>query len=109
MGADFEGGLNSNSKNKSGFRDSSLDDLENPIYDSKEDPIPKVKKIGGNKGNINMMSGESFGNPLNRSSGHNQVKNGGRGIHQRDRIAEDFLEDDEDVAESGEINPGMFR
>jgi hypothetical protein len=48
-----------------------LDDLENPIYDSKEDPIPKVKKIGGNRANINMMSGESFGNPLNRSSGHN--------------------------------------
>jgi len=107
IGTDYEGGLHSNSKNKSGI----IDDLENPIYDSKEDPIPKVKKIRANgNGNINMMSGESFGNPLNRSSGHNQIKNGGgRGMPHRDKIAEDFLEDDDDVAESGEINPGMFR
>lgn len=55
------------------------------------------------------MSGESFGqNPMNRSSGHEKLKNG-RGAPHRDQIAEDFLESDDDVAESGEINPGMFR
>jgi hypothetical protein len=52
---------------------SDLDQLPTPIYDSKEDPIPKVKpKIGSKangKNNI-LMSGESFGkNPLDRSSG----------------------------------------
>lgn len=101
---EYEGGLNSNSKTRSGILRSSGDDLENPIYDSKEDPIPKVKKIGNRGGNV-MMSGESFGNPLNRSSDHNQVKRAN--IH-REQIAEDFLEDD-DIAESGEINPGMFK
>lgn len=104
---DYEGGLNSNSKTKSGIMRASQDDLK-PIYDSKEDPIPKTKKTGGNKNNM-MMSGESFGNnPLNRSSGHGQIKNG-RGIPHRDQIAEDFLENDDDMQESGEINPAMFR
>jgi hypothetical protein len=47
--------------------------LPTPIYDSKEDPIPKIKpKIGlktNGKNNV-LMSGESFGkNPLDRSSG----------------------------------------
>lgn len=65
--------------------------------------------MGGNKNNV-LMSGESFGNPLNRSSGHNQLQNAGkRGVQKRDQIAEDFLEDDDDVQESGEINPSMFR
>lgn len=65
---DYEGGLTSHSKTKSGMR-TSQDDL-NPIYDSKEDPIPRAKKQGGAKNNM-LMSGESFGNPLNRSSGNN--------------------------------------
>lgn len=51
------------------------------------------------------MSGESFGNPLNRSSGHDRFK---KGMPHRDQIAEDFLEDD-DLQESGEISGLMFR
>lgn len=102
---DYEGGLNSTSKTKDQIRQSQ--DNINPIYDSKEDPIPKTKKIGGNKNNV-QMSGESFGNPLNRSSGHGQIQNK-RGVPHRDQIAEDFLENDDDIQESGEINPDMFR
>ena len=92
---DYEGGLGSSSKME-----------HEPIYDSKEDPIPKAKRIGGNKGSV-FVSGDSFGqNPMNRSSGHEKVK---RGMPHRDQIAEDFLENDDDLQESGEINPSMFR
>ena len=57
-----------------------LKDYEQPIYDSKEDPIPKGKKHpAGPKGVA--MSGESFGgrgnNPMIHSSGgmHEAIKN----------------------------------
>jgi hypothetical protein len=102
---DYEGGLHSLSKIED-------DDFENPIYDSKEDPIPKAKKMGGNGNRANvMMSGDSFGkNPLNRSSYGKEMANNGknRGPH-RNQIAENLLEDLEDPNESGEINPSMFR
>ena len=101
---DFEGGLEgSNSNYTEDFNDSKFEDLQKPIYDSKEDPIPKIKAKNKPSNNV-FVSGESFGNknPLNRSSGQ-MPKNGGF----REQIAEDFLEDD-DVQESGEINPSMF-
>lgn len=115
---DYEGGLeNSHSRghNASGMLRSSEDeDLVRPIYDSKEDPIPKAKKVGGgNKANV-LLSGDSFGgkgiNPLNRSSGNVQerFKNQEKNVH-RDQIDEDFLNEDDDVQESGELNPSMFR
>ena len=79
---DYEGGLNSHSKIRI-----SQEGIENPIYDSKEDPIPKAKKIGGNGNRANvLMSGDSFGkNPLNRSSGGKEiVKNGKKGVPHRE-------------------------
>jgi len=62
---DYEGG-NGNSRPTI----SAQEDEISPIYDSKDDPIPKqLKKGNGMKNNV-FMSGESFGkNPLNRSSG----------------------------------------
>ena len=56
------------------------------------------------------MSGDSFGqNPLNRSSSGNNGTKEKKQVPDRDKIAEDFLENDEDEwAESGEINPEMF-
>ena len=68
----------SSSPAKKGFyNNSEVDLLPTPIYDSKEDPIPKIKqKIGqknngqNGKNNNILMSGESFGNnPLDRVSG----------------------------------------
>lgn len=101
---DFEGGLEGTNSNytEDYQNDSKFEDLEKPIYDSKEDPIPKLKPKTKPNNNV-FVSGESFGkNPLNRSSGQMPKKGG-----FREQIAEDFLEDD-DVQESGEINPSMF-
>lgn len=110
---DYEGGLENSTQSKhraSGMLRSSEDDLEKPIYDSKEDPIPKARKVGNGRGASHVfVSGESFGkNPLNRSSGHEKVRNA-RGVPNRDQIDEDFLAEDDDVQESGELDPGMFR
>ena len=79
----------------------------NPIQDSREDPIPKKKKIGAQSKNKVFISGDSFGNPLNRSSGGERVAKEKRKA-ERHQIAEDFLENEEDVYESGELNPDMF-
>ena len=109
---DYEGGLSgtaSHNNSKIHLR-TSEDDL-GPIYDSKEDPIPKYNKKGnGMKSNV-LMSGESFGkNPLNRSSGgfEEKIRNAKKGMPEREQIAEDFLEEDE-MLESGELNPHLFR
>ena len=76
-----------------------LKDYDQPIYDSKEDPIPKgKKKTTGTKGIA--MSGESFGgsNPMIHSSGgiHEAIKNSKNPNknHYRGNIPEDFLEDE---------------
>ena len=77
---------------------SSEDDLEKPIYDSKEDPIPKIKKVGNGRGKGNVfVSWESFGkNLLNRSSAGIQEKvRNGRNMPNRDQIDEDFLNEDD--------------
>lgn len=74
-------------------------DIEKPIYDSKEDPIPRSKKKG-TAGKV-AMSGESFGgaNPMIHSSGGVQeaIKNARR-ASSRGEIPEDCLEhfDDDD-------------
>ena len=113
FGTDYEGGLNSHSKTKSGIVNVSQE--LGPIYDSKEDPIPKIKntKLATAKQNntVIQMSGESFGglNPLNRSSGHQIMNKNTRNQPHRDQIAENFLEDEDEMQESGEINPAMFR
>lgn len=113
---DYEGGLENSTQskqNRSGLLRSSEDDLEKPIYDSKEDPIPKVRKIGngGGRGAGHVfVSGESFGrNPLNRSSGGQEKIRNARGVPNRDKIDEDFLAEDDEVQESGELDPSMFR
>ena len=109
---DYEGGLeNSASKhNASGMLRSSGDDLERPIYDSKEDPIPKLKNKGQARGSGNVfVSGESFGRQApSRASAHDKAKNA-RGAANRDRIDEDFLNEEDDIEESGELNSDMFR
>ena len=78
-------------------------DYEMPIYDSKEDPIPKQKKKGpgGPGGKGVAMSGESFGgqNPMIHSSGgmHEAIKNAKNGKNNRgERIPENFLEEFDD-------------
>lgn len=72
-------------------------DIEKPIYDSKEDPIPKSKKKGAGRGVA--MSSESFGgaNPMIHSSGGVQeaIKAAKHG-NSRGGIPEDFLEHDDD-------------
>lgn len=75
-------------------------DYDQPIYDSKEDPIPKTKKKGPGGGRGVAMSGESFGgqNPMIHSSGgmHDAIKNAKNGKTRGDRIPEDFLEQFDD-------------
>ena len=110
---DYEGGLENSAQSKhtaSGMFRSSEDDLEKPIYDSREDPIPKIKNKGQGRGASNVfVSGESFGRtPLNQSGGHDKTKNA-RGVSNRDQIDEDFLNEDDDIQESGELNSEMFR
>ena len=89
---------------------SSEDDLERPIYDSKEDPIPKFKNKGQARGMGNVfVSGESFGRAApNRASAQDKTKNA-RGVANRDQIDEDFLNEDDEIEESGELNSEMFR
>ena len=87
---------------------SSEDDLERPIYDSKEDPIPKLKNKGQARGMGNVfVSGESFGRAPNRASAHDKAKNSRRAAN-RDQIDEDFLNEDDEIQESGELNSEMF-
>jgi hypothetical protein len=90
---DFEGGLEGSHSNytEDYQNDSKFEDLERPIYDSKEDPIPKMKAKTKPSNNV-FVSGESFGNknPLDRLSGPIPKKGG-----FREQIAEDFLEDDD--------------
>jgi len=76
---------------------SSEDDLERPIYDSKEDPIPKFKNKGQARGMGNVfVSGESFGRAPNKASTHEKTKNT-RGVANRDQIDEDFLNEDDGI------------
>jgi len=115
---DYEG-LEGSASAYDGFTDEQNDSAmkrddvaERPIY-VKDDPVPRPKNIGGRGMGKVFASGESFG-PLNRSSGGMQEKirmgkNGRNAVNERDRIAEDFLENDDDLQESGEINPAMFR
>lgn len=83
-----------------------------PIF-VRDEPVLRPRVPGGqrpNNGKV-FVSGDSFG-PLNRSSsGLNEkiLKGKQSGINYRDKIDENFLEDDDDLAESGEINPAMFR
>jgi len=87
-------------------------DMDRPIYDSKEDPIPKNKKKGGNNSKLVAMSGESFGgNPIVHSSGGMQeaIKRGKQGKTRGEQIPEDFLENFDDALESGELDPALLR
>ena len=87
-------------------------DIERPIYDSKEDPIPKNKKKGGNNSKLVAMSGESFGgNPIVHSSGGMQeaIKKAKHGKTRGEQIPEDFLENFDDALESGELDPALLR
>ena len=85
-------------------------DYDQPIYDSQEDPISKMKNkgpaaMGRGMGRGMAMSSESFGNPnpMIHSSGglHEQIKNaknnGKYGRNQRTEIREEgLLENDDD-------------
>lgn len=76
-----------------------------PVYDSSEGPFKKGGKPvqGKSKADV-FISGDSFG-----GKGFKAKPVGGRQV-KRDTIGENFLEEeDESLAESGEIDPRMFR
>ena len=83
-------------------------DVEKPVYDSSDGPVPKNGKAVQGRGKADVfVSGESFG-------GRGKFKAGaGRGgRNDRETIGETFLEDDDDsqlVQESGEIDPRLFK
>lgn len=94
--------------------------IDRPIYESTEGPIPKQKakmrqgsrpKTGKSGANV-LLSGESFGvNPLRSIKG--AMVGDSKAFERRQKIDDNFLEEEEDYAsskmsESGEIDPKLF-
>ena len=85
-------------------------EVEKPVYDSSEGPVQKGGKLiqTRQKPTDVFVSGESFG-PNLIASKQAQPKT----VIKRDTIGENFLEEDDGnssgLAESGEIDPKLFR
>lgn len=86
------------------------DDVEKPVYDSSDGPVHKGGKAiqAKPKATDVFVSGESFGPNLIA-----QKQAQGKFIPKRETIGENFLEEEDDnssgLAESGEIDPRLFR
>jgi hypothetical protein len=76
------------------------DGVKDPIYDSGEGPV--VANKNGKAVSTVYQSAESFGGSKIKGRSTNKFA-------ARQQIKEDFLEDDEDdINESGEIDPSLF-
>ena len=82
-------------------------DVEKPVYDSSDGPVPKGGRAQGRGKSDVFVSGESFGG---RGAFKGSAARNPGAQQKRETIGENFLEDDEsDLDESGEIDPRIFR
>ena len=85
-------------------------EIEKPVYDSSEGPVPKGARGRPQKGTDVFVSGESFGPSLIGPRGGKNVD--GPRFQKRETIGENFLEEDNNssgLEESGEIDPKLFK
>jgi hypothetical protein len=85
---------------------------DKPVYDSSEGPIKKGGKIAKAKADV-FISGESFGGRYPVVKGSQKDSGKDKLAIKRETIGENFLEEEDDassgLAESGEIDPRLFR
>lgn len=79
----------------SGNKLRSRKDIDNPIFDSKEEPLPKTKQAGANYGRGVATSGDSFGPMMHSSGGMQEAIKNAKNRRARG-IPEDCLEYDDD-------------
>lgn len=70
-------------------------DIDNPIFDSKEEPLPKTKAAGAGYARAVATSGESFGPMMHSSGGMQEAIKNAKNRKSRG-IPEDCLEYDDD-------------
>lgn len=85
-------------------------EVEKPVYDSSDGPVPKGGRAQGRGKSDVFVSGESFGGRGAAFKGSGAAARNQNAQQRRETIGENFLEDDESgLDESGEIDPRIFR